>query len=236
MNTFTRFLSMLICETIKSDFTSGLPLCGSCYSRIPWIAPQHIRCAVCGRYESCPDCPRRVDNHFISNRSAVRYTNVMKDWLGRLKYRGDERLLKLFVDMLGGVLRRLLVEQQLQAKDVSCITYVPLSSERLQERGFNQAELIACGLASLHHIPVLPLLKRTQHTAKQSYKSRAERLRDLQGVFAIREEKIPHLFTLNKPTIILIDDVYTTGSTMQECARVIQSHSTSRIYSITWAR
>jgi len=160
----------------------------------------------------------------------------MKDWLGRFKYRGDERLQLLFSGMFVSLFHRFLANQQWRAKDITLLTYVPLSSQRLEERDFNQAELFARGLGAAFRLPVVPLLERTRHTGKQSYKTREERIHDLRGVF-VAEPSVVERLAADHHHIIIVDDVYTTGSTMNECARVIKEATPrSRVFSLTWAR
>jgi competence protein ComFC len=230
----------IICNGIYSDVSGGLPLCRKCCGHIPWIKPSDIVCQVCGRYEECPDCSRRSGTWFESNHSVVRYDHVMKDWLGRFKYRGNERLQLLFAGMFVSLFHRFLADQQWRSRDVTLLTYVPLSRERLEERGFNQAELFTRALSSAFRVPVIPLLDRVRHTGKQSYKTRGERLHDLRGVFVANSSGVDQLFNGNRKehmNIILVDDVYTTGSTVNECARIIREVvPCSRVFSLTWAR
>lgn len=229
----------LICRgaPVGTGAVSGLPLCRRCGAKIPWIRPAHIRCKACGRPEDCPDCPRRQSPQIVCNRSAVRYNSDMKDWLGRYKYRGDERLLPIFAAMLHPVFDRLLAECRLRRKEIALISYVPLSAERLGERGFNQAERFARALAAAFRLPAGPLLRRARHTGKQSFKTRSDRISDLAGVFEPDPSAAGRIAGVPNPAIVLIDDVYTTGSTVHECARTIRSVSpAARIYSLTWAR
>ncbi len=227
--------SCMICGGRAGDAGGSLPVCMGCYADIPWIAPRDVQCAICGRCEYCPDCSRRTDASFVMNRSAIRYTHTMKEWLGRFKYRGDERLHVLMAGMVRGTLDRLLVDQGLGKRRQSVyLSYVPLSETRLAERGFNQTELVARELSRLTGIQALPTLDRVRHTDKQSHKSRAERLRDLRGAFAAREELSGQMG--ESASIIMIDDVYTTGSTLEECARTLRQAADVRVYGLTWAR
>jgi competence protein ComFC len=238
-------------------------LCHRCAAEIPWI--EHVVCDICGRAEPCDDCARRIHTNLGRNRSAVKYTAQMKEWLARYKYRGDERLASIFQEMTMYAYQQLGKSQQAEEDQVTILTYVPLSEERLDERGFNQAREMARGIGRRLNLPVVPLLNRTKDTDKQSYKKRHDRYRSLVGIFRIHEagwEDVmtigqrhwhkrkgsvlrPHRAKVKVFQLVIVDDVYTTGSTMQHCARTIrEAYSREmanlgihlRINSVTWAR
>ncbi|MCR8645047.1 hypothetical protein NV379_20540 [Paenibacillus sp. N1-5-1-14] len=160
--------------------------------------------------------------------------------LARYKYRGDEQLCDLFAEMLCYSYALTQQTDPTPRRTQEILTYVPLSSARLVERGFNQAEQMAQSLGAKLRLPVVPLLLRNRHTEKQSLKSRNERLLDLQHVFAIDlvgREQLTSLPITTAPRIYIIDDVYTTGSTLAECASIIQeSVPFASVYGLTWAR
>lgn len=219
-------------------------LCRTCAASIPWItAPV---CRICGRSEACPDCPRRTQRHVAFCRSAVRYNDRMREWLALYKFRGSEKLAPLFAAMLAYAYERMAREAGNSA--FHAITAVPLASARLEERGFNQAEQLARQLAQWFQIPYVSLLGRTRHTRKQSQKDRRSRLQDMQGMFALAAPRqlqglqSRHAQPLR---ILLVDDIYTTGSTINECAKALRSpgsHSgiaasaTPIVYGLLWAR
>lgn len=124
------------------------------------------------------------------------------------------------------------------------ITYVPISRERAEERGFNQARQLAERLSDRHELPLFHLLRRTRHTKKMSFKTRAERLRDAHTLFAVDEREIQLLAGSGQSLaklglrILLIDDIYTTGSTASACAAAIMKAlpCPADIYILTWAR
>lgn len=227
-------------------------LCKGCYEQVPWI--RNVECAVCGRAERCYDCRRRTETYFVANRSAVRYDQVMKSVLAKYKYRGDERLNSLFTEMLAVAYQRFQGEPEQGGKPFDCLTYIPLSHERLIERGFNQAEQFARGIGRKFNVPVLPLLCRMRHTDKQSYKTRGQRLEDLHNVFAADEDGmkeinkligvrkksfLTHLTPYLQPNafkIVIIDDVFTTGSTLNQCAKILTTELDAKVYGLTWAR
>jgi ComF family protein len=224
----------LICgrSARRAELAHPTGLCADCRARIPWItAPQ---CRYCGRAIPCADCLRRPRRHVLMNRAAVQYTAEMKAWLARYKYRGDERLAPLFGWMLEHAYA--LLAEALQPLGIvpHAVAYVPLSPVRLKARSFNQAEQMALLLGRRLRLPVLPLLRRTGHTGKQSFKSRAERLHNPVGAITAA----PEAAFLLKPgmRLLLVDDVYTTGATMHECARVLRACRPVDVFGLTWAR
>ena len=221
-------------------------LCEACLAGVPWI--DRAVCVLCGRGEDCPDCARREVSYIKANRSSVRYTPLMKEWLARYKYRGSEKLEPLFAAMAGFAYERLREVWESDERAAgkgetwTVMTFVPLSRRRLAERGFNQAERLAQGIGRRYRVPVLPLLDRVRHTEKQSYKTRRERLLSLEDAFALREREAAELLRRagkRRMRIVVADDVYTTGSTMQQCGRVLVTAlgaGNVSVYSLTWAR
>lgn len=221
---------------VKSFSDPFLKVCKRCSSGIPWI--ETILCAQCGRADPCTDCARRGATSLHMSRSAVRYDAEMKEWLAAYKYRKNERLSELFATMLYTAFKRHEMDYtRAGAPDV--ITYVPVSEARLHDRGFNQAAQLAAKLSGRLNVPVLPLLKRNRDTVKQSGKSRSERLIDMKDAFSVEPESI-NLILKKSPhspiNIVIVDDVYTTGSTLHYCADTICSRLEANVYGLTWAR
>ncbi|CAM4476752.1 putative amidophosphoribosyltransferase [Paenibacillus endophyticus] len=238
-------------------------LCGACLSAIPWLT--RIACTRCGRGVPCEDCIRSPHGAFQFNRSAVHYSPAMREMLALYKYRGNERLAPLLADMLLPAFEAMTVEimqrtsiarspnMKFNSSFSDCwhaVSYVPVSSEREIERGFNQAEQLAGGIARRFNLPLLRLLSRSRHTEKQSFKSRAERQRDTRSLF---NAQAAEMATLQKPKdyshlqaihssciirILLIDDIYTTGSTAEACSQALLKAAVLpiEIYVLTWAR
>ncbi|MFD2331475.1 ComF family protein [Cohnella sp. GCM10020058] len=158
----------------------------------------------------------------------------MKNWLADYKYRGAERYTPVMAAMLSGAISQLNADF---GHGFDVITAVPLAPGRLEERGFNQAERMAVTVGEWYGIPYKPMLKRTRDTEKQSGKERRGRIADMQGLFApadIRALPRPP----GRPLRILVaDDIYTTGSTMNDCARaVLQAVPGAEVYGIAWSR
>lgn len=246
-----------VCGEIDAR-VGGFRLCAICLDAIPWIT--RTVCVKCGRAEACPDCQRRTSASFVVNRSAVRYNPLMKEWLTRYKYAGDEKMEKVLAWMMLSGYERLLHEAcGGRIRGVfDAITYVPLSPLRMEERGFNQSARLAESLAREIGVPVVPLLAKTKETSRQSQKERWRRMSEIRGAYAVDSLLVRRLLQevvvrtprrsslLNQPQqlhrflrplrILLVDDVYTTGSTVDECARTLRRALPCRVWALTWAR
>ena len=115
---------------------------------------------------------------------------------------------------------------------VECIASVPIHTKRLRVRGFNQAEVIAQTLAENCGIPHQPLLIRTIHGSNQArVKTKQDRMTHVSGHFSLN----PKVFQLPK-SVLLVDDVFTTGSTLNECAKVLKQHGVQTVIGLAVAR
>lgn len=266
----------LTCGKTTSLSREQLGICRTCYLSIPWIT--NPKCMYCGRHIGCPDCTRESAGpwHFVCNRSAAAYNADMRQWLAQYKYRGNEAYAPLLIAMMERAYREMQREAQKRQQFISSqkfskksvvhwqvhlVTSVPVSETRLKERGFNQAEILARGLAAACKLPYVELLQRGRHTDKQSFKSRMARLKDMEGIFRrlpeagqILDFQADHTYSKSTqrafpiPTgeeppirILLIDDIYTTGSTINACSKELKLVGEAQgilveVYSLTWAR
>jgi competence protein ComFC len=207
-------------------------VCMGCRRRLIRISPPF--CPRCGRSLSgcstapCRDCEGRSNGYLDQNRSVVRYNDFAREIIGLFKYRGRERL----AHPLGRMMAELAVDHD---PPPDWITYVPLYPSRLKERGFNQAELLARVVSAKLNRPLISLLKRVRSTPPQSRRGRRERLVALRGAFALAEREAIG-GRIAGSTVLIVDDVYTTGSTLEECARVLKEGQVKRVVSVTFAR
>lgn len=205
-------------------------LCSKCESQLVLISGE--KCEQCDRpfetlnskyisNKSCYDCVRWEEDkewsgYLQKNHSIFTYNDFAKEVIARYKFRGDYILAKAFSPH---------IQEKLQKIDYDILTAIPLSDERLYERGFNQSEalIIEAGFTPIN------LLKRT-HSEKQSKKSRADRIH-LPQVFQIEEEA-----EISNKRVLLVDDIYTTGSTLRHAAKILKSAGAQSVASLTLAR
>ncbi|MDF2683777.1 MAG: amidophosphoribosyltransferase [Brevibacillus sp.] len=211
---------------------AGLSLCAACLERMPVIGDEI--CQQCGREHEadglCQDCHKITGETLQSNRSLLRYNEWGKDLLGTYKYRGEERLAAFYAKLL-----TIAVYRYHARTTFDLIATVPLHEQRLQERGFNQVDLLAKRLGADIGVPVRTLLLRTKRTAKLSQQSgRTAREESMEGAFSWAGESLGQAGA-GSYRILLLDDIYTTGSTLRSCAKTIREHagSHSHIYSVT---
>lgn len=221
-----------VCQSSQSK-RAKRKLCELCYELMEEI--QNPICQTCGRVlkdfskELCMDCMRLLEKERIVNRSAVQYTDGAKQLLQLFKYRGMESLAIPIGEWMADVAVR-----QFNQLPIQMITFVPLHKDRLYERGFNQAELLARVIARKTGIHFADLLVRIVPTPSQAQRGRQERLYSLQEAFALNESV--NQLVLQKTSLLLVDDVYTTGTTIRECAKVLKKAGVEQVYSVTFAR
>ncbi|HYD99627.1 MAG TPA: ComF family protein [Alphaproteobacteria bacterium] len=207
-------------------------LCGECWPRLAFIGPPH--CACCGRpfeiAESagllCGACLRRPPP-YARARAVLAYDDGSKPLI--LGFKNADRLqaAPAFARWLARAGAELLAEADLLAP-------VPLHRWRLWRRRYNQAAILALAVGRLAGRPVLPeLMVRRRRTPSQGHLGRAARRRNVAGAFAVPER---HRGAVWGRSVLLIDDVLTTGATVEECSRVLLKAGARRVDVLTLAR
>jgi ComF family protein len=153
---------------------------------------------------------------------------LLREFITRLKYSGERKLAAPLGALLADAAQELLT---LPEYDV--IVPVPLFRDRLRERGFNQAFLLARPLALLARIPVVHGLERIVNTTAQVGLHGAARRQNVRDAFALHPRRRSEVV---RRTVLLVDDVITTGATADECARVLKAAGCKRVDVIGLAR
>ncbi|SFN10340.1 ComF family protein [Thermodesulforhabdus norvegica] len=209
--------------------------CESCFENLPWFAGSF--CRRCGRPLGlspggltpplCGDCFNEPP--FDNVRSACFYEGVVAELIVRFKYSRALYLLNPLGEILLEGFRRHFGNEAFHF-----ITPVPLHRERLKERGYNQSALLAGFLAKRTGIPVNPkAVIRRRNTIPQVKLSGRERRNNLIGAFAVSERALEQI---RGRSILLIDDVVTTGTTLVETAKVLKRAGAARVCGLTVAR
>ena len=159
--------------------------------------------------------------------SVVRSRRVIRELIHRLKYNREIWIVKT----LGRILVQGLDDVRLSAQDFDAIVPVPLHQKRLREREFNQAALLAGQLSRASGLPVRDVLVRSRYTGTQTALDRAERRQNLRNAFSLRKNA-----DVTDQNLLLIDDVLTTGSTLDACAAILLEQGAESVRALTLAR
>lgn len=223
-----------LCEDVL-ETSSRIPICRACLESLqPLAGPV---CAKCGRQfpaapvatiaqPLCFACRRGV-YAFDAARSFGAYDDKMARAILLLKNGG-------VTPLAGWFARRLieLVEQQPQLFAIDVVVPVPLDKGRRRQRGYNQAELIARPLAKHLRVPMRSyLLVRKRPRPDKLKLTRRERWTTVRGAYAVREAA-----RIDKLRVLLVDDVFTTGATLDACSRVLKGGGASSVVGLTVAR
>lgn len=209
----------MLCGNVSDIVMFGAPVCKRCLTEIVPL-PKDKRWQFClsEPYEndSCPGLPLYVP---------FRYEGNITRAIHRIKF-GKKRELAL---MIGSFLGECLLND-----GVICdaVIPVPLSSERLTERGFNQAQIMGMGLSSRMGIPLLSdVLVRIKNTDRQAeIKDNLMRAQNITGAFGFNDE-----YSIDGLTILLLDDVATTGNTLHEAASVLLENGAGKVLCCAFA-
>ncbi len=207
-------------------------ICSDCQSLIKKNTPPS--CSKCSKpidFSSstnlCPDCSS-YENHFEMSKSPFIYEGIIKNGIYNFKYYNKPYFYKFFGNCLIHYMT------SIDYINFDYILSVPLHKSKMQKRGYNQSELLARYIAKKLSIPFVDALKRNKQTLKQSEQTKQERKKNLKNAFSIKQSKKNE--RIKKRTVLLVDDVYTTGSTADECSKALVDYGVEKVYVITIAR
>ena len=211
-------VDLLFPKTCLGCDSEGDWVCSACLSALKRY--RLIACAGCGRNvqggsHACSSC---LEKFCLSDlQIAFDYNDpLVQKMIHALKYE--------YIEELSGVLGKFLAENAVGCyRQYEVLCPVPLHKRRLLERGFNQSELLARAVGEILGIPVhADLLLRTKYTQPQVGLARERRLTNVSGAFGLHPRFFALAGSAQRERIWLIDDVFTTGSTLFECAKVLK--------------
>jgi len=210
-------------------------VCPDCERKIKYIGEPW--CRVCGRQlppgvsftDGCREC-EGGGFHFDRCRSAMAYEGAVDGAVKKFKFHRNVhmgyylcRKMSDFISEQGEMFEPL--------RKADALVPVPLHPFRFLRRGFNQSEMIAREASGALGVPVLPCLARTRHTRPQSLLKAEERIENVQGAFAVKKK-----YDLPGMRLVVVDDVMTTGATVNECSRVLGEAGAEEVHVLTAAR
>ena len=211
-------------------FSSRKPWCYDCEANMLVLQCACSTCDICGKYlpeggNRCLDCQQDRPRFDIA-RAVGPYEEPYRITTKVLKFMGRKYLSVRMGEMMAEKVR-----QEPRYQNIDLIVPVPISWSSLQQRGFNQTELLARQISKHLKIPYDPeVIRRVKDTPAQSGLTKEEREKNLLSAF-----EIPHEHKVKNKNILLVDDVYTTGSTCRECTKVLLEAGAARVCVIVWA-
>ncbi|MFA7005626.1 MAG: ComF family protein, partial [Verrucomicrobiia bacterium] len=208
----------MLCDKCREELRPlPRPFCERCSLPFDGAAGGNFRCSHC------------ADKVFFFERAvcACRLTGAARDCIHRFKYNGALWLGPELAELLIAAAR-----ERLEWEKVDCVVPVPLFRARERERHFNQAAWFARRLVrALPAALSVGNLRRTRDTETQAFLNAAERTENVRGAFSLRR---PAEFT--KRRVVVVDDVFTTGATTNECARVLRAAGAGSVMMLTVSR
>lgn len=204
---------------------AGALICSGCVEKLSPV--RQPACKRCGKQmesggEYCYDCSRHPRS-FERNFALLNYNDAARTSMAAVKYKNKREYLDFYSQ---AICRRF--GRQIQRIRPDALVPVPVHRSRLRSRGFNQAQVLAEKVGRQLRIPVYAEgLKRIRKTLPQKELNPSQRFRNLQQAFG------PGSLPDSAKTVVLVDDIYTTGSTMEACARVLLSMGVKHVYGLT---
>lgn len=199
-------------------------ICPECRKKLPYVTTK--RCRICGKPVEdseilCDDC-QKIRHSYEEGIGVFLYDDVMRETMSYLKYKHRREY--------GRVLGNLVFEyarEKIRLWQPEAVVPVPMYKKKMEERGYNQAEEIARPIAERSGIPLrTDLLFRTHKTEAMKNLTAVQRRQNLTHAFSTCSGRMPK-------RILLVDDIYTTGATIDACAAALKAAGTARIYFLT---
>lgn len=210
----------------------GNKICPACKDKLIYI--KEPRCKKCSKaivdeeQEYCFDCTRKKLS-YEKGYSLLEYDKSMKHSMSEFKFHSKKEYADFYIEELISNYGTWVNELSLDA-----LIPVPIHYDKYKQRGFNQADLLANGIAKSLNIPVKNnILIRNKNTTPQKLLDDKERVKNLKNAFAISDEYMKSSNKAQLKRVMLIDDIYTTGATIDVCAKVLKSIGVNEVYFMT---
>lgn len=197
-------------------------MCPDCRRDAPFVLPPI--CDLCGRGEDRCAC-RRSHRTYERCIMPFYYEDLGKQGIGQLKNACDTAVADGFAAEMAEVMRR-----EYGGIPFDCVMSVPQYKKDEQKKGYNPADLLARALCERTNLPYDPRLRKLFHTTPQKELRAIERSGNLLGAFTVDEPDV----VVDK-TVLLVDDTVTTGTTLDECAKMLKIYGAKAVYAVTAA-
>lgn len=213
------------CQICGKEIFDGKYFCDNCALELPHN--EGAKCSHCGRKTLAPVayCSTCINSlvSFELGRSAFVYQKPISTLIKNFKYKNKRYLSDTFAEYLSAVYYK-----NYMSADI--VTYVPMTEKAKRKRGYNQSELLAKSFCSLTDLPIENVIEKVKETARQAKLDRSGRLKNLAGAFRVSNRKL-----IKDKTVLVIDDVTTTGATAEVIADKLKRAGAKQVYLLTIA-
>lgn len=243
---FGKLLHKAFSLTLDAIYPRSCPICGgksdrdmryicwNCFSQLPFNSPDKPHCVRCGKIPDtefdgdflCEACRSSTPSYDLA-RTALPFHTAARDLIHTLKYKKGLWVRNDLVDMLEGCARA-----HYDTDAIDLVVPVPLNQAKRRERGYNQAAELARDLAKRLKVPYSEyIMERTRYTSTQTHLTVTGRKSNVHHAFEVTDPSF-----VRARTVLIVDDVMTTGATLSECARILKSSGAWRVWALTIAR
>lgn len=197
-------------------------VCDDCHDGLPIISPPI--CRLCGHQKKACVCHGKR-HHYDAVTAPFYYKEAVRKGVLRLKWRNDVLMVDTFATYMTHAVMR-----EYGKETIDAVCFVPMTKRRLNEHEYNQSELLARAVGERLNVPVLSALSKLYDTTMQKQmRFRIQRTGNVLGVFDVTDESV------RGKTILVVDDVLTSGSTLNECAKMLKLYGANRVLAVTLA-
>lgn len=221
------FPTDLKCDVCGREVPSGngKVVCSSCMKKLPLIFHCCQKCGekIDGEYNVCLNCKTNFRD-FDRNFSVFEYSGLAKEMVWKLKYENKKYLAKTMAHFLA----EKVISENITFDILTC---VPTGKQTRRKRGYNQAQLLAQELAKLLNCKAdFSVLYRVKENTSQVELSAIERAKNIENSFIVVNKQ-----AVKGKTVLVVDDVLTTGATMGECAKMLKKAGANKVFGLTFA-
>ena len=217
---FPRQVKCIFCGRETKEYG----ICEDCYDHLPFVEPPYcVKCGghVIGKGHVCVECKKK-ETEIDSCYSVLYDIDDVAKKIVSFKQSGAKYLGESFAYLIEDKFKQI-------NERIDMIIPVPISERRLKERGYNQSEILCNELPK--DLVKTDVFARIEDTPHQTGLGRSNRLSNLKGAFKVLDKK-----SIKGNVVLILDDIYTTGSTLNECARTLKSAGAKKVIGLTLAR
>lgn len=231
LNDLEKFIFPPFCAICDNELKRTEIICQRCFDKIYFVSRK--KCKICGKPlksgKTCRNCLKKKP-YFDYVIGCGSYVPPFSDIIKIYKYRNRPSLSVRLARKLNSY-----YDSRSDVKDINYLTWVPMRKSEKRERGYNQSQLLALEFSKISSLKSTNLLCKTANIPSQTSLPYKKRLNNVKCAYGIREKGLKNLKSNPKNGILLIDDVLTTGSTLNECARKLKEAGFKKVVGLVLA-